>query len=55
MIKAHGEDHEQYLIRETLTQPHRTYIDSTDREEDQVKIQSQTLKDIMKKELLNQN
>jgi len=55
MIKAHGEDPEQYLVKEALTQPHRTYIGPSEREEDQIKTLSQTLKQIMKKELLNEN
>jgi len=41
MIKTHVEDLEQYLVKEALTQPHRTHISPTEREEDHVKILSQ--------------
>ena len=49
MIKAHGEDPEKYLVRETFIQPHRTYAHPIEREEDQIKILSQTLKQLIKK------
>jgi len=53
MIKAHGEDPEKYLVREAFTQPHRTYISPLECEEDQVKILSHALKEMMRKELLD--
>ena len=53
MIKAHGEDPEKYLVREAFTQPHRTYVNPLEREEDQVKILSHALKEMMRKELLD--
>ena len=51
IIKAHGEEPEKYLVRETIAEPHRTYASPLEREQDQVKILSQALKEMLHKEL----
>ena len=53
IIKAHGEDPEKILTREALTQPHRTLITQQEREEEHIKILSKTLKELLRKEVLN--
>lgn len=50
IVQAWGMNPDEVLTREAMTQPHRTYVDGSD---DQIKTLSNTLKDIMRKELLD--
>ncbi|MCP8304528.1 MAG: hypothetical protein H3Z50_03540 [archaeon] len=53
IIRTWGMNPEEILTKEALAMPHRTYVDSYGRKEDQVKTLSSALKEMMKKELLD--
>lgn len=53
IIRAWGMNPEKVLAKEALSKPHRTYIEPHRREEEHVKALSIALKDMMRKELLN--
>jgi hypothetical protein len=54
-IRALGVNPEEVLTREALSQPARTYITSQDREDFQLKVLSQALKEALRRELLSEN
>lgn len=53
IARAWGLNPEEVLTKEALSQPHRTYVDTTHHEEDQIKALRTALKDMMKKEFLD--
>jgi monoamine oxidase len=53
MVRAWGLNPEEVLTREALTRPCATLVSPASCEEEQVKSLSMTLKDMMRKELLN--
>jgi len=53
IIRAWGMNPEEILAKEALTQPHRTYISPNNREQDHIGILTNTLKHIVRKELMD--
>jgi hypothetical protein len=52
IIRAWGMDPERILVKEALTEPHRTIVAPAIREEEQVKILARALREMLRKELL---
>jgi len=52
IIRAWGMNPEEILTKETLAEPHRTYVTPMEREEDQIKTLALALKETIKRELL---
>jgi hypothetical protein len=55
IIRAWGLNPEEILTRKALSQPHRTYIDPNDREQEQIRELSHALKETIIEELLKAN
>lgn len=53
IMRAWGMNPEEILTKEALTQPYRTYVETVQQEDDQVKALSRALKEMMRKELLD--
>jgi len=50
-VRVWGLEPEKTLTKEALAKPHRAYATVQDREEDQIKILSRSLKELIKREL----
>lgn len=53
IVRGMGMNPDEVLSREALVKPWRTYASPVEREEDQVKVLSQSLKEMLRKELLD--
>jgi hypothetical protein len=53
IVRGMGLNPEEVLSKETLAKPWRTYASPVEREEEQVKVLSQSLKEMLRKELLD--
>jgi hypothetical protein len=54
IVRAWGMDPDRVLVKEAFIEPHRTIVSPLDREEVQIRVLSQALKEMILKELSNQ-
>jgi len=54
LLLFRARDPEKVLVKDALMQPHSTYYGPADTEEHKINTQRKTLKELLKKELLNE-
>jgi len=52
VVRAWGLEPEKILTKEALVEPHRTYVTSEEREQAEIRVWGQSLKKLIKKELI---